>query len=303
VPGASLLRVAYEELGLPWRARRYDLLYCAADLAPPFGSAPTVVALRNLNIYDRTYSDTPRLRALERLVRLGLPRARRIVLPSRAAAELIGRRVPLPAERVAIVPHGVSAELFDADARSAPARAPYLFLPAPLERHKNLAVLIRSLGLMSDATLELWIAGHDSTDPDHAAELRGLVAEQGLGGRVRFLGSVPYREIVAYYRGAVALVFPSLLETFGHPLLEAMLAGTPIVASDIPAFREIASDAALYFDPRDPAALARAVDCLRAQPEATRERVARGRERVRSFSWERSADALCAVFEDALREA
>jgi glycosyltransferase involved in cell wall biosynthesis len=112
---------------------------------------------------------------------------------------------------------------------------------------------------------------------------------------------VPYADVLRYYRGALALVFPSLLETFGHPLLEAMLAGTPIVAADIPAFREIACDVALYFPPQDPARLARSVEQLRAEPAATRARVERGRKRAEGFSWKSSVDRLCAVFEEALR--
>ena len=65
-----LARVGYEEAVLPFRARRFDLLYCLADLAPALRSTPTVVALRNLNIYDRRFYDTARLRILERLVRV-----------------------------------------------------------------------------------------------------------------------------------------------------------------------------------------------------------------------------------------
>ncbi len=302
LPVAPLLcRLAYEEALLPFRARPFDLLYCVADIAPPFGRTPTVVALRNLNIYDRTYYDTLRFRVLERLVRLGLPRVRRVVFPSRAAADLISRRLPIAEEQVAIVPHGVSTDLFEGEGGSPSAKAPYLFVPAALEPHKNLEVLIRSLCHVSDATLEVWIAGHDFTDPAHAAELRRLVAQLELGHRVRFLGPVPYRQILSYHRGADALVFPSRLETFGHPLLEAMLAETPIVASDIPASREIAGDVPIYFDPGDPIGLARAVDRIRSQKEETRQRVARGRERVGQFTWTRSLDTLCAVFEDALR--
>ncbi|MEE8475607.1 MAG: glycosyltransferase family 1 protein [Myxococcota bacterium] len=301
--GASLLgRLAYEEALLPFRARSFDLLYCVADIAPPFGTTPTVVALRNLNIYDRTYYDTLRFRVLERLVRLGLPRVRRILFPSRAAADLISRRIPISEGKVAIVPHGVSTDLFEGDTGSQPAKAPYLFVPAPLEPHKNLGVLIRSLCHVSDTALEVWIAGHDTTDPAHAAELRQLVAQLELGQRVRFLGPVPYRQILSYHRGAEALVFPSRLETFGHPLLEAMLAGTPIVASDIPASREIGGDVPIYFDPGAPIELARAVDRIRSKQEETRQRVARGRERAGQFTWARSADTLCAVFEDVLRQ-
>jgi glycosyltransferase involved in cell wall biosynthesis len=77
--------------------------------------------------------------------------------------------------------------------------------------------------------------------------------------------NLPRREIFSYYRGAVALVFPSLLETFGHPLLEAMLAETPIVVSDIPTCREVGADVPLYFDSHDPVALAEAVVRIRSQ--------------------------------------
>jgi len=303
-PGGRVpIRVAYEESILPLRARRFDLLYCVADLAPALASTPTVVALRNLHIYDRSYYDTLRLHVLERLVRAGVRRARRVLLPTRAAADWITRRIPIPAERIAIVPHGIAQEAFEGDrVESSSAGKPYVFLPASLERHKRIDVLIRSLQYVSDPELEVWIAGTDEIDPAHAADLRRLAEQLGLASRVRFLGVVPYRKILQYYYGAVALAFPSLLETFGHPMVEAMLAGTPIVAADMPSFREIAGDIALYFAPDDPIQLARAVDEVRRHPDATRARVARGCTRAIEFSWKRSVDRLCEIFEDVLRE-
>jgi glycosyltransferase involved in cell wall biosynthesis len=256
--------------------------------------------MRNLNIYDHRFYDTPRLRLLEQLVRLGLRRARRIVFPSHAAATLIRRRVPIPDDRVAVVPHGISHEAFHAGP-AVPTAAPYVFLPAALERHKNIGVLIESLAHVRDTRLEAWIAGGANTDPRCVRGLRRLVQELGLEARVRFLGSVPYHDVLRYYRGAAALVFPSRLETFGHPLLEAMLAGTPVIAADIPAFREIAGDVALYFPPEDPVRLASAIDLLGTEAKSTRERVERGRMRAAEFSWKNSVDRLCAVFDEAMR--
>jgi glycosyltransferase involved in cell wall biosynthesis len=296
----ALLRVLYEEILLPPRASRFDLLYCLADLAPAVRVVPTVVALRNLNIYDRRFYDTWRLRILERAVRVGLRRADRIVFPSRAAADLITQRIPLPPERIAVIPHGISAETFDAVGAPPQDLPPYLFLPASLERHKNIPVLLEALARATDPRLEVWIAGGSETDPACEAELRRMAASLRIEARVRFLGRVPYAGILRYYRGARALAFPSLIETFGHPLLEAMLAGTPILAADIPAFHEIAGDAALYFPPHDPSRLAQLVDELGRDPAQTRARVERGRARAREFSWARSADALCAVFEETL---
>ncbi|NNL66145.1 MAG: glycosyltransferase, partial [Myxococcales bacterium] len=132
------------------------------------------------------------------------------------------------------------------------------------------------------------------------AHLRERVDALGLAARVRFLGPVPYQDILRYYRGAAALVFPSYIETFGHPLLEAMLCGTPVVAADIPSFREIARDIALYFPPDDAAALAAAVQQVLDDPASARTRTAAGQERARDFSWERATDALCKVFHEVV---
>ena len=132
------------------------------------------------------------------------------------------------------------------------------------------------------------------------SSLKGLARSLGVEERVRFLGAVPYDELPRYYSAARALVFPSFIETFGYPLVEAMAAGTPVLASDIPTFHEVAGEAALYFPVDDPEALARCVDALSGDPAATRERVAHGRERVLRVDWRRSVDALCAVFEEVL---
>jgi glycosyltransferase involved in cell wall biosynthesis len=235
-------------------------------------------------------------------VRLGLPRARRLVFPSQAAADLISQYVDVPRERVRVVHYGISVDTFSAGTAPETDAARYVFLPAAVEKHKNLRVLIESLPLVKDRELELWVAGVSKLDPEHRGELEALARELRVADRVRFLGAVPYREVLGYYRGATAFVFPSFIETFGHPLLEAMLVGTPVVASDIPTFREIAGEAALYFPPRDAEALARALDRVQDDAAATRSRVEIGRARVAQFSWKRSVDGLCAVFDEVLRE-
>ncbi len=294
-------RIAYEELIIPVRALRYDALYAVADIASPLLSVPTVVALRNLNIYDHRYDDTTRLRSLERLVRLGMRSATRMVFPSQAAARLISQRLGIREDVISIVPHGVDGAAF-AEISGSEDGAAYLFLPAAVERHKNLEVLVEAIPHFSDSKLEIRVAGSMTTDPAYKAELVARAKRLGVESRFHLLGPVPYERIVRYYRGARALVFPSFLETFGHPMLEAMLTGTPIVASEIPAFREIGEDVALFFPPDDPIALARAVDRLVSEPDSTAERVQRGRQRAASYSWKRSTDTLCAVFEEVLRE-
>ena len=134
------------------------------------------------------------------------------------------------------------------------------------------------------------------------SRVRRRIAELSLQSRVRLLGPVPYERILRYHRDAVAMVFPSLLESFGHPLLEAMLAETPLIAADIPALREVAGDTAYFFDPNSPRDLVNAIHEVRRDTAATDARVRFGLARAEYFSWKRSTDLLCAVFEEVLRE-
>ncbi len=122
------------------------------------------------------------------------------------------------------------------------------------------------------------------------------------GKRIRFIGAVPYQEILAHYRAADLFVFPSYLETFGHPLLEAMAADLPVVAADIPVFREIAGDGAIYADPHDASALASAMERVITQPDASRALRSRARLRLEEFGWDASAHTLLDVLHELAAE-
>lgn len=292
-------RILYEELVLPIRSLRYDLFYGIADLVSPLHQVPTIVALTNLNVYDHRFYNDLRIRCLEWLVRLGLRRADRLVCATRGAATQILEKVSADPARLRVVPHGIEASVFNAGPLGH-FRTRYLFLPAALERHKNIEILLQALPNVGDTEIELWIAGPHDTDPEYARSLWDYAQQSELSSRVRFLGRIAYERMLSYYREATVMIFPSWIETFGHPLLEAMLAGTPVVASDIPAAREIAGDAAVYFPPNDAHALVQAIDRVLFDPKETDGMVQRGRLRAKSFSWKRSADELAMVFKDLL---
>ncbi len=142
-------------------------------------------------------------------------------------------------------------------------------------------------------------------DDQDAAYSAQMVAARDAAGEARqaihILGEVPYAEICRYYREASLFVFPSYLETFGHPLLEAMANDLPLVAADIPVFREVAGDAAVYADPMDSSALASAMEAVLVSAEARRMLVKRGRERLRQFTWQRTATNLLGLFDQVLQ--
>jgi glycosyltransferase involved in cell wall biosynthesis len=300
----AIRRIAFEELVLPVRARRHGLLYALADVAPWWKTVPTVVALRNLNIYDRRWYDTPRLRLMERAVRIGLRGASRVLFPSHSAAERIGGILGLSSDRTAVVPHGIDLAGFRTavEAHRSVAPQPFVLVPAAVERHKNLDVVINAWARLLDSPLEAWVAGSDRTDPAYSHDLRRLASSLGVAHRIRFLGGVPYAEMAQLYARASVVLLPSHIETFGHPLLEAMCASKPLVVSDLPVFREIAAEAAWYFSVDAPEALAHTLRTLTGDPVERTRRVEAGRRRVEEFSWSRSVDLLCDVFRDVLAE-
>ncbi|MEM7413184.1 MAG: glycosyltransferase family 1 protein [Myxococcota bacterium] len=294
-----LLRVLFEQIVVPILAMRYDVLFCVADMTPALAGTPTVVILRNLNIYDHRFYDDLRLRTLNLLTRVGLRRVSKVLFPTRAAADLIRRSVAIPESRVVVNPYGIAQESFDTTAGPIDTERPFLFTPAAIERHKNLGVAIQSLQHVRSSNLELWLVGPDQGDPGYLEELRRLAATEGVEDRVRFVGPVPYSEIQRYYLGATALLFPSEIETYGHPIVEAMLAGTPIIASDIPAFRELAGQAGRYFPTRDPRALAAVIEELLSDAPGAEDRRAIGHRRAAELNWARHVDTLCETLRDS----
>lgn len=175
-----------------------------------------------------------------------------------------------------------------------------LYLGGILER-KNLLNLISALGLLRAApawrNLVLVLAGRRG---EYYSVVRDFAASSGLAGAVLFPDGPAREEIVALYRHASVFVYPSLLEGFGFPALEAMACGTPVVASTSGAMPEVAGNAALLVDCRDPAALAGAVRSVLDSPRLAAKLRARGLSRVRQFSWERAAAETIAVYERVL---
>src|SRR5207244_1385557 len=123
----------------------------------------------------------------------------------------------------------------------------------------------------------------------------------GLEGDVARLGYLPDAELASLYRGARALAYPSLLEGFGFPPLEAMAAGVPVLCGDIPVLREVAGDAALFADPTDEAALSVALRDIAKDADLRARLIERGRERAAAFGWRRAAERTLAVYRRVLR--
>jgi glycosyltransferase involved in cell wall biosynthesis len=129
--------------------------------------------------------------------------------------------------------------------------------------------------------------------------LRSLASDLGIAHRMVWLDAIPRQDVVTLLQAAGALIHPSVYEGFGLPILEAMACGCPVVASDIPPFREITARATLLFPPDNLPALATALSDIVRSPERRRSMSEHGLARARDFSWDRAARETLEVYHDA----
>lgn len=290
-------RVALDQAWLPYAAMRarVDLLHTLAS--------PTPVLWRGtaaMTVHDATpwlHPDAAGTRWYARpLYPQAIARAAAIFTVSEAAREDLVRAAGAPRERVFVTPNGVDPAFFELRPPQGP-RAPYLLAVGTFEPRKNLPVLLDAFrSLRRDGRdLQLVVAGRQA--------FTQLLPLGDLAPHVRLTGVVSDEELRSLYAGAACFVLPSLHEGFGLPLAEAMAAGVPAVASDIPALREVGGEAVRYADPRDPAGLADALRAALDDREGSQLRVAAGRGRARRFRWEETASATLAVYRRVLRDA
>jgi glycosyltransferase involved in cell wall biosynthesis len=262
--------------------------------------APVVNIPRSLVIHLKTmhaFTAPDSLTPLARLYRqINYPRSARaadaIIINSESLRSEVQRYLDVDARKLKLIYEAVDHGLFkpgDADlARSHVASygitKPFVLFVSSLWPYKNCDGLLRAWALargeLGDRQLAVVGAGTPPTGEKYLASLRALVAELGISDDVVFVGGVALEETVSFYRAADVFVYPSLNETFGLPILEAMACGCPVVTSDTSAMPETAGDAAVLADPKDPASIARAI-VEAAKP---------GNDRLRDLGLKRAAD-------------
>ena len=279
---------------------RPDIFHSTYYTAPYWPRLKSVVTVHDF-IHEKFTSLLGDGALIERKRRV-LEKADVVVAVSRCTKDDVLRYTKVDAARIAVIYHGVNDTF--ASGRVTPETRqsfrekhnlaePYWLYVGRRGSYKNFGSLLRAfvrvgpdtggrlLAVGGSERLEIWQVD--------------LLVRNRLEQRVRVLSDIDDEEMRLAYSCAAGFVFPSLDEGFGIPLLEAMACGTPVIASDIPVFREVARDAAVYFDPHDDEALAETM--MRVLDESTRrDLVEAGRRRVRDFSWNEAARRLVDVY-------
>ena len=302
-----------EQWALPWAVARagVDLFHAPHYVVPPLTTARFVVTIHDC-IHLRFPQYLPNRAAIHyarAMMTLAARRSRRVLTVSQASKDDILHYLRIPAEKVEVIYNALDPRLEGEPTADDVAHvrerflltAPFVLYTGNIKPHKNLDRLIEAFAILRrdgfDFVKLLIIGDEVSKYPN----LRRLVHRFQLHQHVRFLGFVPDATLAVLYRLAAVFVFPSLFEGFGLPPLEAMAAGTPVVTSNVSSLPEVVGDAALLIDPMDASAIARAMARVLGDPRLREELVRRGRERVKTFSWERSVARVRQVYGEVAR--
>ena len=281
--------------------RRDAAFFPHYDVPLPGPQPRSVVTVQDLAHFSLPYFPRWKVALGAVILKRAVARAGRVLVPSRATADALVARFPWAAAKVEAVPYGVDGRWAE-PVRQLPADVqelrPFLLCVGNRKPHKNHVAAVEALALLRRSTPELRLVIVGSGDED-TREVRARAAALGVGGAMVEMQGVSDARLRALYAGAECLLFPSLFEGWGLPVLEAMSAGAPVVASDAASIPEVVGDAGIVVDARDASALASAVERIRSEP-GLRERLAsRGRAHAAGFRWEdtaaRTADLLWSV--------
>ncbi len=280
---------------------KIDVFHSPVSATPILGRAKKIATIHELPWVERgKKSDASESAPTAHRVWLFLNvrYAARIVCVSERTKENVLQLYPEAAPRLCVIPHGIDSRFTRLDpppprkeilARLGIADRPFVLFVGTLRRKKNLRLLLEAFAEFKAADRKkyaLVLAGVRGTT---FGEIETLLNDPRLTGRVFLPGYVADDDLVALYNLAKCVVYPSLFEGFGLPPLEAMACGVPVIASRGGAIPEIVGDAALDFAPDDKKALSDAMLSMLEDEALCARFVAKGLDRVKAFTWERTA--------------
>lgn len=305
-----IMSVLQWHAGFPvdWLVGRVDVMFYPSFVALPQRRGRVVVTVHDLiPLTHPEFCEPHHVREFKLRVPPSVKRADTVIVVSSYTGQLVQDWFGIAPGRIRCIPNGVHERYRPPEDPGVPAavaarygiRGPYLLFVGTMEPRKNLVRVIEAFGCMHRKgfrDLSLVLAGKEFWG---ASAIRAAIERLGGQGRVLTPGYVAAEDLPALYSGATAFLFPSMVEGFGIPPLEAMACGCPVLTSATPALQEVVGDAAITVDPTDADAIAEGL-CRLAEDSALRKALrSRGYCRAKEFSWDRTAAETLAALEAA----
>ncbi|MCP4415822.1 MAG: glycosyltransferase family 4 protein [Chloroflexi bacterium] len=303
-----LLRIFWEQFIWPWQAwrRGLKLLHSMAFVAPLLALCPTIIT-----VYDLSFLHFPeRFPLLQRLylssqTRRSCRRAKRIITISESSRQDVHRFFNVPLNQIDVVVPGVDSvyrplankEVVAFKAKQGVER--FVLHVGTLQPRKNIPILIEAFAQLDDSELNLVLVGGKGWLYD---DIFGQVRALGLTERVIFTGYVADEALPLWYNAAELLVFPSLYEGFGMPVVESMACGTPVIAANSSSVPEAVGKAGLLFEPNDMQTLVKQMTAVLSNADLQYKLQQQGLHHAQTFSWERAGRETAVVYRRAMLE-
>ena len=301
------VRILWEQVSWPIQIEQeqFDLLHSMAFVSPILHKIPTIVTVYDLSFvhFPDTFPALQRLYLHSQTAR-SVRSARRVITISEASRQDLHDFFEIPLDKIDVVLPGVDqvfrsvpADQVNAFREKQGITGRFILHVGTLQPRKNVPVLLEAFSLSRAKGTVLVLAGAKGWQYD---EIFAMIKDLGLERRVHFTGYVADQELPLWYNAADALVFPSIYEGFGMPVLEAMACGTPVIAARTSSIPEAGGEAALYFEPQDAAALARHIDSVLDDDRLAKHMQQSGLEQAQKFSWEQAGIETSQVYARSL---
>jgi glycosyltransferase involved in cell wall biosynthesis len=296
----------WEQVLLPAELKKHkvDLVHCTSNTAPIYADVPPtvitlhdIIYLEKLNFSKGTlyqiFGNFYRRWNVPRVVR----KASKILTVSEYERQRILQHFKLPDDQVVTVYNGVGESFKKIDDASTlqdikkKYNLPdeYIFFLGNTDPKKNVEGVLKSLSILrkeNKLTFQLLML---DINRDYLQNLASRIGDTEVLNHITFCGYVPNYELPAIYSMAKVFLYPSLRESFGIPLLEAMACGVPVITSNTSSMPEVAADAAIRINPTNPAEIAAAIDNLLNDTDMQQQLITKGFERVNQFTWKNNA--------------
>jgi glycosyltransferase involved in cell wall biosynthesis len=324
-PGANFqwkpTRISPKWLARIWQRARIPLpvetfvgkvdLYHATDFVLPHTLSATrkVVTVHDMSFVRVPDAASPRLKVyLDVVMPRSVQKADHVIADSQATKDDLINLYSTSSDKITVLLSGINSRyksindvncLMTMRSKYNIPQTPYLFTVGTVQPRKNYSRVIRALKILRERGYDLcfviaggkgWLEG----------EMYQTIRATGMADYVHLIGFVDEEDLPALYSDAVCVVFPSLYEGFGFPVLEGMACGTPIVTSNVSSLPEVAGDAALLVDPLDVEAITHAIQRILDDSELRQTLIQRGFEQIKHFTWEKSAQNLVQIYKNVL---
>ncbi len=303
----QLRRVLTEHFGFAPIIQKYAIDVLNTGVAILRCPCKLVVTMKTMHAYTNPAELPLKTLLYRRLVyKWTVKKADKIISNSRSHTEDLLKYLPLKESKIALVYEALDHNLFkpiddpagfDDVLRSLGIHRPFILFVSSLWPYKNAETLISAFAKIRTQLKEyqLVIAGF-ARDQQYLSSLKEQVSALGIQKKVLFTGGLVHEKLARLYQTATVFVYPSLYETFGLTILEAMACGCPVITSNVSSMPEIAGDAAILFEPGDADELASKILTLLTHNELYRERREAGLKRAGEFTWRQTAiDTLQAL--------